>query len=287
MSIVRPLLALAALAASALSALAQTPLPAPGKIIPVVLKLDDVRTNDSGYLSARWRRVGELAKQRKIKISLGVITNSLENAKPDYIAWLRDLQASGLVELWFHGYAHDVRPVGDKEAAEFSARSYDEQKAIFAKSQALVTAKLGAPFTAYGPPGGGNLPPTDDDIRASARVLADDPAMKVWLYPKPHDDVSRALTAAGKVFVLDRVWAVNVEQPLFVPNPEKFATGYVKNAANRDYFVIQGHPNKWDDARWAEFVKLIDYLQQHQIPTALPSELAATLSAASPKSNKQ
>lgn len=258
--------------------LARTP-PAPANIVPVVIKLDDVRTNDSGYLSARWRRVGDLALERKIKISLGVIATSLESAKPDYVAWLRKMQDSGLVELWFHGYDHGVRPVGDKQAAEFTARGYEEQKAIFDKSQALALARIGVPFRAYGPPGGGDLSPSREDMDATARVLAEDPAMKVWLYPKPHDELSRALTAAGKVLVLDRVWQVNIEQPLFVPNFEKFVDGYNKHAAKRRYFVLQGHANKWDDARWAEFVKIIDYLQQNKIPAVLPSELAATLSA--------
>lgn len=272
------LLFAAALCGGPIALRAQTT-PTPTPIVPVVLKLDDVRTNDSGYLSARWRRVGDLALERKLKVSLGVIADSLENPKPDYVNWLKNLQTSGLVEFWFHGYDHGVRPVGDKQAPEFSARSYEEQKALFDKSQALALAVLGAPFRTYGPPGGGNLHPTAEDMRATARVLADDPAMKVWLYPKPHDELSRSLPASGKVVVLDRVWAVNIEQPLFLPNAAKFIEGYEKHAAGRRYFVLQGHPNKWDDARWAEFVKIIDYLQANKIPTVLPAELAASLAA--------
>jgi len=268
-------LALASLLLAAPAAFAETPPP----VVPVVLKLDDVRTNNSGYLSARWRRLGDFARERKIKIALGVIANSLETPKPDYVNWLHGLQSSGLVEFWFHGYDHGVRPVDGKQAAEFTARSYEEQKAIFEKSQALAVATIGVPFRTYGPPGGGNLSPSADDLEATARVLVEDPAMKVWLYPKPHDKLSRELASAGKVVVLDRVWAVNIEQPLFVPNAEKFIAGYKQHAAKRRYFVIQGHPNKWDDARWAEFVKIVDYLQANGIPTVLPSELAATLSA--------
>lgn len=273
-------LALALLsAASASVASAQTPAAAP---VPVVLKLDDVRTNDNGHLSARWRRVGDFARERQIKVALGVIADSLETAKPDYVRWLDAMQESGLVEFWFHGYDHGVRPVGDKQAAEFTARSYEEQKAIFAKSQALALAKIGASFRTYGPPGGGNLHPSAEDMEATARVLSEDPSMRVWLYPKPHDALSRALSASGKVLVLDRVWQVNLEQPLFVPNLAKFVEGYEKHAAGRRYFVLQGHPNKWDDARWAEFVKIIDHLQANRIPIVFPSELAATLSAPAP-----
>lgn len=254
---------------------AQTP--APEHLVPVVFKLDDVRTNDSGHLSERWRRLLPLVREKKIKLSLGVIANSLESAKPAYISWLRDMHDTGLVEFWFHGYDHGVRAVGDKDAAEFTALTYEEQKDRFIKSQILAQDKLGFTFQTYGPPGGGKLSPSDADLDATARVLTADPSMKVWLYPSPMDARGQALTDAGKITVLDRVWAVNIEHPLFVPNPEKFIAGYNKYAAKRRYFILQGHANKWDDARWAEFLKIIDYVIQNKIPTLTPTELAAAL----------
>lgn len=273
---------LAALACMAPAARAQTPPPA--HIVPVVFKLDDVRTNDRGYLSDRWRRLGALARERNIKLSLGVIADSLEGDKPAYFDWLREMHDSGLIELWFHGYDHGVRTVGDQEAPEFTARSYEEQKERFAKSQELAKRKLGFAFQAYGPPGGGKLAASEADRDATARVLAEDPDMKVWIYPSPMDALGKSLNDEGKITVLDRVWQVNIEQPLFLPNSEKFIAGYNKHAANRRYFVIQGHPAKWDDARWAEFLKIVDYVVQNKIPTLTPSELAASLRAeSSPK----
>ena len=254
----------------------------PAHIVPVVIKLDDVRTNDSGFLSTRWRRLGDLVRERKIKLSLGVIANSLEGSKPAYFAWLREMHDTGLVEFWFHGYDHGVRTVGDTEAAEFTARSFAEQQERFAKSQKLAQEKLGFSFQTYGPPGGGKLAITDADLDATVRVLTEDSAMKVWLYPMPIDARGQKLTDAGKVTVLDRVWAVNLEQPLFVPNPEKFIAGYNKYAAGRRYFVLQGHANKWDDDRWAAFLKIIDYLVENKIPTVTPTELAASLKAKTP-----
>jgi peptidoglycan/xylan/chitin deacetylase (PgdA/CDA1 family) len=268
------------------SSLRAEPAPPPANIVPIVFKLDDVRTNDSGYLSERWRRLLPLVQERKIKLSLGVIADSLENAKPAYISWLKEMHATGLVEFWFHGYDHGVRQVGDQEAAEFTALTYEEQKARFDKSQKLAQEKLGFTFQTYGPPGGGKMKISDADLDATARVLTDDPSMKVWLYPSPIDARGEKLNATGKVTVLDRVWAVNLEQPLFVPNPEKFIAGYNKYAAGRRYFILQGHANKWDEPRWAEFLKIVDYVTQNKIPTMLPTELAASLSHTTPDSKK-
>ncbi|HSI10031.1 MAG TPA: polysaccharide deacetylase, partial [Rariglobus sp.] len=64
------------------------------------------------------------------------------------------------------------------------------------------------------------------------------------------------------------------------PNADKFITGYLKNAKGRSFFVIQGHPGQWDDARWAEFVKLVDYLQANHIPIVTPTEAAALVAPA-------
>lgn len=255
---------------------AQTPA-APSHIVPVVFKLDDVRTNDSGYLSERWRRLLPLVRERKIKLSLGVIANSLEGDKPAYFEWLGQMQATGLVEFWFHGYDHGVHAAGDSDAPEFAARTYEEQKERFEKSQKLAKEKLGFAFRTYGPPGGGKLQPSADDEATTRRVMEEDPDMRVWLYPKPMDEAGRILNGGGKIAVLDRVWAVNIEQPLFVPNPEKFIAGYNKYAPVRRYFILQGHANKWDDARWAAFLKIVDYVTENKIPTFTASELAATL----------
>ncbi len=279
----RLLLAALFAAGSFTSLHAQSDAPPPAHIVPIVIKLDDVRTNASGWLSERWRRVGKLAVERKIKVSLGVIADSLEGDKPAYFDWLHEMQASGQVEFWFHGYDHAEHVIGDKKAAEFTGRSYEEQKERFVRSQELALARLGVPFKTYGPPGGGNLYPSDEDLDVTARVLSEDPVMSVWLYPQPMDARGKDLTAAGKITVLERVWKVNIEQPLFVPNFEKFVSGYNQYAAKRRYFVIQGHPNKWDDARWAEFVKIVDYITEHKIPTVTPGELAPTLLISAPK----
>jgi hypothetical protein len=101
------------------------------------------------------------------------------------------------------------------------------------------------------------------------RVLAEDPDIKVFLYGR------RGNRACGKL-ILDRVGAVNIEYPIFHPNPGALAAAYEKHAPQRAFFVLQGHPGPWDDARWRDFVKLIDWLQENQIPIVTASDLLAT-----------
>lgn len=254
----------------------------PEQLIPVVLKVDDLSVRGNGEISARWKRITDFAVERKVKLSIGIIANSLEGEKPAYAAYIKSLQKSGLIQFWYHGYDHGVHKADVKEYAEFTARPYEEQKRRFDLSQKLATEKLGAPFNTFGPPGGGNTQPTDADLDATARVMAEDPAMKIWLYPKALDERGAKLQSAGKVTILDRVYQVNIEQPLFVPNAEKFIAAYKQFAKGRSYFILQGHPDQWDDARWAQFVKLVDYLQENKISIVTPDELVASLKTAKP-----
>lgn len=229
--------------------------------VPVVLKLDDLLSTRESGVPDRWQRIADLAIERKIKLSIGIIANSLEGDKPAYFDWIKKLRAAGLVEFWFHGYDHKAWKEGDRNVSEFQGPSYEQQKDHFVRSQALAREKLGFAFTTFGSPF--NVADAN-----TARVLAEDADITVWLYgDRAHP--------AGKT-ILDRVGPVSIEQPLFVPNAAKFIEGYAKHAAGRTAFTIQGHPAQWDDARWTEFVRIIDFLVQNNIPVVTPAELAAS-----------
>ncbi|HEY9249433.1 MAG TPA: DUF2334 domain-containing protein [Rariglobus sp.] len=236
--------------------------PLPANPPAVVLKLDDLATG-GGNVPRNWKRITDFALERKIKLSVGIITQSLETANPSYIGYIRDLRKTGLIEFWFHGYDHKMWEEGGQKLQEFKGTSYERQKDHFVKSQALAKEKLGFAFTTFGSPFNG----FDEN---TFKVFAEDPDMKVFLYATPADQAK----IPGKV-ILERVGWVNIEDPLFVPNADKFIAGYLKNAKGRSYYVIQGHPNQWNDERWAEFVRLVDYLQQNHIPIVTPTEAAA------------
>ena len=240
----------------------------------IVIKVDDLKTDKSGKAPTAWPRVVEIFKKRHIKGSIGIICESLEgDNKAGYIQWLQDTQATGLVEFWFHGYDHGVRTENGISLAEFSKRPFEEQKERFEKSIRLMKEKTGVTLSTFGPPGGGTEGGFDEQ---TFRVMAEVPEMKTWLYPQPMDDPGRALQAAGKVTVLDRLWAANIEQPLFVPNSAKLAEAYKKNPG-REYFVLQGHPAHWKEEGWVEFGKLLDFLTQEGAIFVTPTECAEAI----------
>ena len=236
----------------------------------IILKLDDVKQAGSG-VPASWKKLADFFQERRLKAGFGIICQTLEQAQPSYVRWLKEVHAAGWVEFWFHGWDHATHDVNGAALKEFNQRSYAEQKERFDKSQQLALAKLGFAFTTFGPPGGGTGPSFDD---STCRVMQDDPHMKVWLYPQPLDEAGRQLQAAGKVAILDRVWEVNLESAVGVPDYNKFLQGYAAHP-ERTYFVLQGHPAQWGNGgRFAEFVKIVDFLVTQQAVFMTPTEFA-------------
>ena len=249
----------------------------------IIIKTDDLKCLSGDRLPPNWQNLADDLKKRNIKAGIGIICNSLEGDSPKYFQWIKDLYATGLVEFWFHAYDHLAHITNGLAYGEMDGRTYDDIKQRFAKSQQLAMDKLGFSFHTFGPPGGNPLPgamqATSTSPHSTAeltRVLQKDPNMTVWLYPSPIDDVGKQLEAQGKITILDRVWPVNIEQPLFKPSYAKFVTGYGRYP-EREYFVIQGHPSHWRDDGFAQFDKILDFLQKQNAIFMTPTEMAAIL----------
>lgn len=266
-------------AAGAGKAAAAVPTPAP-VVVPdrakpplIVIKTDDLRPID-GRVHPLWQKLVDYLASKKIKGSIGMNMDKLGEATPAFIDWVKDKQASGDVEIWFHGWDHAMHEVDGVKYNEFNKRPYEEQKKRFDDSQKLAKEMFGFSFVTFGPPGGASNGSFDAN---TVRVMAEDPHMKVWLYPQPLDKAGQELAAGGKVSVLDRVWAVNLESKVGQPDFQKFLEGYAKNP-DREYFVLQGHPMSWGSAeRFGEFEKIVDFLIAQKAEFVTPAELAARL----------
>lgn len=235
------------------------------RAVPVViLKLDDIThhgVRGNQPIAPRWQRCVDFLKQEQVKASLGIIGFSLEEDCPVYFQWIKDLDREGLVEFWNHGYQN--RKATDAQG-EFESKSLEEQKTLLEKTQRLAKEKLGLTLRAFGPHWSGTNATT-------AAALAAIPEIKAWFYgPDP--------TIASHKVVLART--LNLEQPTFVPNFEKFKAGFEKFGRQKPYLALQGHPNSWDDQRFAEFVKIVKYLKAEGCTFQTVSEYMASQAVA-------
>lgn len=220
----------------------------------ILLKLDDVIARRVGTkpVSDRWLKVHDYLKEHGIKGSFGIITESLEKDNAVYFQWLKDVQAAGQIEFWMHGYHMKTA----SEPGEFEHGTAEEQRAILAKGEKLAKEKLGFSLPAFGPHWSGTTEATDEAMEMV-------PEVTIWLYGPEKPKFYKRLS-------IPRVMAL--ENPTFVPDLEKFKTFYEAKAAKREVLVLQGHPEQWDDKRWAGFTGIIEFLKSKNVVFMTPSE---------------
>jgi peptidoglycan/xylan/chitin deacetylase (PgdA/CDA1 family) len=239
----------------------------------IVIKLDDVKQVRTS-VHAAWKRVDAALASRGIKASYGVICETLADATPEYAEWITSRQKSGRVEFWFHGWNHAPHDVDGKPCNEFAGWTYEGFKAVIDRSQQAALDKLGFAFATFGPTGSGAPGPGLDET--ALKALHDDPYINVALYPMPLDDRGKRIAADGKLTILDRVWDVNLESAVGVPDCKRLMAGYAAHP-ERAYFVLQGHPGQWSGGRFDEFLRILDFLQSQKVVFMTPSECAAAL----------
>jgi peptidoglycan/xylan/chitin deacetylase (PgdA/CDA1 family) len=233
----------------------------PGKPAQVViLKLDDVTALGAQGrvpISARWQRTADFLEKSGIKGSFGIIGWSLEQDNQPYFDWIKRLHRKGNIEFWNHGYRD--RKAEDK-TGEFE-EPLEVQAAAIQKTQRLAKEKLGIELKVFGQHWSGTTADTE-------KALATAPEIKAWFYgPK-----------SSKKFVFEDVMAM--ENPIFVPDPDKFKELYESRAKDKPCLTLQGHPDQWDESRWQGFVKIVEFLKAKGCVFMTPSQYMETVSGA-------
>ena len=225
----------------------------------IILKLDDVvsyRSAEGMPVSPRWQRITDFLQTSKIKGSFGIIGFSLEKDDPVYFNWIKDVHERRLIEFWNHGYRN--RKASDP-TGEFEG-TFEQQKTALQRTQQLAREKLGIELKTFGPHWSGTNEHT-------ARALDAIPEIDMWFYGAKD----------SKKFTFERV--MTLENPIFDPNPDKFKAMYERVGQGKEYLVLQGHPNAWNDQRWEGFLEIIRFLQSKGCIFMTPSEYLATVRA--------
>jgi peptidoglycan/xylan/chitin deacetylase (PgdA/CDA1 family) len=225
-----------------------------------VLKLDDVVAGRGGtqIVPERWQKVADYLEGKKIKSSMGIIGFSLVDDNPAYFKWITDRAKRGYIEFWNHGFKNR----GADDPGEFEG-GYEEQLRALRLTDSLATSKLGLVLSAWGPHWSGSNENTD-------RALAQLPQIRI-VFGQPRGAVH------FKGFVMPR--HIDIEFPTHNTDFEAFKKAYQAGGFRNDYTFLQGHPNSWDDVRWDNFVKIIEFLQAEGVQFVTPSELLAILEA--------
>lgn len=219
-----------------------------------IIKADDVRSP-----TTKWDRFVTVSQARGVKVSLGIICDSLADASPAYLAWLRAHAASGQVEFWNHGWDHK-RWTDDQgnELREFKGSGRAHQNKHYHDAKAAFTAALGSPPAAFGAP----YNAVDEDTLA---ILNADADLKLYFGYNARG-ITRAVVAP---------MALRGEHDgTGKPNFEKFLAEY-KTKPALNFVALQFHPQNFAEEHFVAYTRILDFLLSEGWSFLLPGEYVA------------
>lgn len=227
----------------------------PAKI--AIIKADDIKK-----VSANWDRFFALSKSKGVKVSAGIVCNSLQPARTDYAAWLRAHAESGCIEFWNHGWDHKRwQGEGGKTFYEFQSSGYDHQKKHFSDSQRLMAELFGKAPVAFGPP----YNKIDAD---TVKVMNEDEHVALYFGYKAVSGLDRAAFA--------RIRLRGEHDGTGRPNFQAFVTAYGEPKNKGVTFsAIQFHPGKFEEEHFEAYAKILDFLIDEGWRFMLPAEYLA------------
>ncbi len=218
----------------------------------IILKADDFVYDYQKVISSRWKRFIDFIAHKNIKASLGIVGNSINYGNDEFYESTKKINSSGYFEFWNHGYSHKLNAtnIQGEKYCEFQGTPVEYQKAHLLRTQKLAKERLGIDLHAFGAPG--------NAIDINTITTVDETSeINIWFFG--FEEYTK--------LVLERT--VDIEFPTFNPDYEKFINNY---RSEKEYLVLQIHPNSWDRDQFAEFEKIIDYLISQDVMFVTPSE---------------
>lgn len=232
-------------------------LSAPQRI--AIIKADDVTSPHK-----KWDRCFEIAHEREIKVSAGIIANSLEKQGADYVDWIKKWEKTGKVEFWNHGWDHKRWSEDGKEKSEFGNSGFDHQMGHLTKTQKAYKQATGKDFTTFGSP----FNAMDGD---TATALNRIPELRlIFCYP------GAAPTKAMEGKILLPMTLRGEHDGTGKPNFEKFKQDYAnKDKPELTFAALQFHPMGFSEKGFEDYAAILDFLKSEGWIFMLPSEYAA------------
>jgi len=221
----------------------------------VVLKLDDIGAQKNACKSLP---IMEYLINRNVKASYGVIANRLdETAKPLLAKILSAVDSKGnlMVEIWNHGLDHSRK--GD--VFEFKNSSLALQTQHLDSAHYLVEKYLGIRMTTFGAP----YNATDT---VCLQVINNNTNYKKVFFSKVETSFKTDFERLNN--------NVPMEKETGKPDFDFFMKSYQKYPAYLSTnIILQGHPPYWTAEGFAEFKKILDFLDAQKCVYVLPSTL--------------
>lgn len=225
----------------------------PKKII--IIKADDLTD-----ITANWNRFFTMSRDKGVKVSAGIICNSLEGDKKAYIDWLKDLQSTGWVEFWNHGWNHRrLKTDEGREISEFGGSGYEHQKKHYHDARMIMKDMLGLNPIAFGTPYNAK----DAD---TVTVMNEDNALRMFFCVN--------VEGLSRNVVIAKMNLNGEHDGTGKPNFEKFKAHYAEKK-EETFAALQFHPNSFGEEHFDAYAKILDVLIADGWTFLLPTEYVA------------
>lgn len=228
------------------------------------MKIAIIKADDMNAKSDNWLRFFQLSKEKGVKVSIGVITDSLAlSAESDYRDWLIELANSTWIEFWNHGWSHNKWTEQGETCYEFFGSGYDLQKANMNMAQESMKTLFGDEPEVFGAP----YNKIDAD---TVKVLNETPRLRLLFgYRTPSGLVNKNMALMPL-----RGEHYGVGQP----NYQAFVEAYHQTEAI-PFTALQFHPDAFSDTHFAQYSQILDFLTREGWTFMLPSEYLQHLDA--------
>ena len=229
-------------------------------IAPVRIAI--IKADDLTKPTENWDRFIEVSSELQVKVSIGIICDSLQEDVNGYFNWLRTLQAGGSVEFWNHGWDHKRWGPEGERISEFQGSGYPYQKKHLDDSQAIMKQVLGVTTVAF-------ATPWNDFDEDTGRVINEREDIRLFIgHYRGNLDSAKLLVRMRLRVELDGTGK---------PSLEKFVTLY-EGLEDKDAVVaLQFHPNAFEEHHFSEYEKIITFMREKGWTFMTPREcLAAT-----------
>ena len=228
----------------------------------VIIKADDF-TGTNGA----WSDFLEVSRAAGVKVSIGVITKSIQENSPVQ-EWMRAQENNSDVEFWNHGWDHKGWITNGLSIGEFQGSGLARQREHLIRSQASLKMLLGHDVIAFGSPGNG----FDSD---TALVMNESAVLRLFFtYTQNNKTEAARKLLANRIALLDIVPEADGTGK---PNAAKLAVLLAKRPPGP--VSLQFHPPRFDAPHLIEYKQILADLKAHGYTTMLPAEFVASLPA--------
>ena len=227
----------------------------------VILKADDLGHQPADSWPNWLAYMDEMLGHRRLKVALGAIGQRISLPPEEIRAQIKAWHATGLVELFSHGYNHGYYPPPANKKAlpegttyEFQGRPHDEQLEHLQRTQQIVRDNYGIQMRSFGAP----FNKWDEN---TVQALHDLGQIDVWMMGPRQSDLFLLSRGGGEIEDADGV--------------PSLATYLDTHDPARPVVVLQHHPYLapfWNG--WGDFQAIMDRIQEDGGTFILPGEYA-------------